>query len=384
MGAEDEGRRDRWVMHGTIPLGTLAGIPVRVQWSVLAIFGLLTWTLATEALPASDPEVPTAAAWALAAGCAVVFLAGLLAHELSHSFVARRSGVNVAGITLWLFGGVAQIDGELPTARAELRTALAGPAMSMALGAGYLALAGAMAAGGVPDAVVAALVWLGSINVVLAVFNLLPGAPLDGGRVLRAWLWRRSGDRLGSARQAGRAGQVVAYFLVGLGVLELASGLPGGLWLMFIGWFLLNAARREELDATLRADLSGVTVEAVMTRDPLTVPHDMSAAALVDDFLLRHRSAFPVVRDGRVVGLVTLDQVRRVPRGEWGSRTVAEVASPLDGVTMASPRELLLDALGRVPPTGGGRIVVMDGGRLVGIVTSTDVARVVRAAEALR
>jgi Zn-dependent protease len=217
-------------MKQTVPLGRVAGIRVGMHWSVLVMVILFGWLLGAEELPAMTPHQPTAAYWAAAVPCAAAFMAALLAHELAHSLVARRSGVPVTSITLWALGGVSELGREPPTARADLRIAAAGPAASLGAGLVCGGLAAAVRGGGGPGLAVAALAWLAAMNVLLAAFNLLPGTPLDGGRILRAYLWRRHGDRLRAAQSAAAAGRVLgaAFIAIGIGEVLFWADAGGG------------------------------------------------------------------------------------------------------------------------------------------------------------
>ena len=222
-----------------IRLGRIAGFPVSLNWSVLVIAWLLTWSLATGGLPGGAPGHAPGTYWAAAAVAAVVFLASLLAHELAHAIVARRSGIEVTSVTLWLFGGVASLSREPATPAADLRIAAAGPGTSLALAGLFGATSFAAEAVSAPHIFASVTGWLAGVNLMLGLFNLIPGAPLDGGRVLRAIVWRLRGDRHQAALVATSAGVIVGYGVIGLGLAQfLVAGVIGGLWLVFIGWFL--------------------------------------------------------------------------------------------------------------------------------------------------
>ncbi|MDQ6614659.1 MAG: site-2 protease family protein [Actinomycetota bacterium] len=341
------------------------------------IFGLFTWSLATVWLPAQAPGHSAAAYWASGIGGAVLLLACLLAHELAHAVVARREGIEVEGLTLWMFGGVASLGGEAPTAAADLRIAIVGPATSLALAAGFGLMAGALATVGASDLVVSVAEWLAGLNLLLGLFNLVPGAPLDGGRVLRALLWRRHGDRVRAALTATRAGRMVAFGLIGLGLVEvLAGGGVSGLWLVLIGWFVFNAARAEEASILNRCLLAGVRVGDVMSPEPKAAPGWLSVDAFIEDYVLGSRhSAYPVARlDGRIQGLVSLAQLRAVAPAARMTVLVADVAIPLADVPVATTDEDLVSLLSRLSPATGGRALVFAGDKLVGIVTPADVS----------
>ena len=368
----------------TVRFGRLAGIEVGANWSVLVILILVADSLAVGLLPDAVPDRSPFTYWATAIAVAVLFLGCLLAHELAHAIVARRAGVRVEGITLWMLGGVTRLTGEPASARTDLAVAAAGPATSIALGALLLGAAVGLSAIGVPattepSVALAGLAWLGWINLVLAVFNLLPGAPLDGGRILRALLWWRGGDRVRAAVAATRAGSVVGAGLVVLGVAAaLAGDAVGGLWLALIGWFLIAAAGQERRDTLLRTALAGVTVGDVMTPDPDCAPSwltvDAFAAGLAP--ARQHRS-YPLLDiDGRVVAVVTLRQLTGVPPDERATTRLADVATLLARVPTAQPNEPLVEVLARRAITDPELpVLVLDGGRLVGILTHPDVTR---------
>jgi Zn-dependent protease/CBS domain-containing protein len=369
---------------GGIRVGRLFGIPVRIDWSLLAIFALVTSSLSAAVYSELAAGYRAAEYWTAGTATAALFFASLLAHELSHSVVARRLGIGVRDITLWLFGGVSTIEGEAHTPRDEMKVALAGPAMSLAIACGALSAASLGAALGAPPLLIGAALWLGAINVVLAVFNLVPASPLDGGRVLHAWLWHRSGSRWRAGVTAARAGRGFGWVLIAIGLLEFSTvGGIGGLWFVLLGWFLVNAARAEETQARISHDLAGVRVQDVMTANPITMHADTSVATALEEYVLRrHCSAFPVVgHDGSLLGLVTLGRVRTVPVAARATTRVGDLAWPLAVVSTARPDELLLDVLRRSSGAGDGRVLVLRDGNLVGIVSPTDVARAVQVAE---
>ena len=371
-------------MNETFRLGTIAGIRVGVNWSVLIIFWLLFAGLAAGRFPALYPGHSTVAYGIAGAVAAVVFFLALLAHELAHAVVAERHGVEVDGITLWMLGGVARLHGEAPDARADLRIAGVGPLVSLLLGAMFGAVVLVARGLGVTGLPLAVLSWLAVINVVLAVFNVFPATPLDGGRILRALLWRRSGDRLGASLTATRAGRQFGFVLVALGVVLflLAPGV-GGLWLALIGWFIAASAGAEEQHARLERSLQHRRVAEVMTPEPVTIPDTATVGQFVDGYLPRHRhSTYPVVgRDGELRGLVTLRRIRDVAAAERDLLPILRVAAPAAEVPVAGPGELIVDHLEDMGTSPDGRLVVVEGGQVVGIVAATDVARALEVTE---
>jgi Zn-dependent protease len=369
----------------TLSLGRVAGIKVGINWSALAIVVLIVAGLAGGQLPSAYPGRGPVAYVAAALVAAVLFLASLLAHELAHAIVARRNGVEVHSIVLWLLGGVAQLEGEPRTPRADFRIAVVGPLTSLALGVVFGAIgyvADLLDAGGL---VVGVLAYLAGTNVLLAIFNLIPAAPLDGGRVLRAALWRWRGNREAAAVTAARAGRVVGFGLVGLGLLEtLVTGTFSGVWLALVGWFLVSAATAEEQQARMGSRLSGVRVADVMTRDPVVADGTMTLAEFVDRLAMSHRfSSYPLVdHSGRLTGLATLNRVRAVPPDHRSDTRLRDIACPPEGVPTARPEEPLLTLLPRMRGCSDGRAVVLDEqDRVIGVVSSTDISRALQLAD---
>lgn len=359
-------------------IGRISGFDVKVHWSTLVIFSLIVLSLATVQLPEDAPTYGEGAYWVAALVAGLVFYASLMAHEVSHAVMARREGIEVESLTLWMLGGVASLHGEPRDPGGDLRIAGIGPAVSLALAVAFGLVAAAVGVVGGPTIVEATFAWLAGINGILALFNLIPAAPLDGGRILRAILWRTRGDRTAAAVAATRAGELFGYLLVGMGVARLLFGVGfGGVWFILLGWFVLNTARAERTQVHVRDALGDLKVRDVMTPAPVTAPADITVASLLDDYVLRTRhSAFPLVdADGRPAGLVTLTQVRGVARDERDEVLVHTVACSRDDVATAGPDDPLLDVVTTLNQCGHGRVLVVDGGEVVGIVTPTDIAR---------
>ena len=364
-------------MGDSFSLGRISGIRVGVNWSVLVIVALLAYGLAVGEFPAAAPRHPVAEYVAAAVVTAVAYMGSLLAHELAHSLVARRNGLQVEGITLWLLGGVSRLRGEVKDPGAEVRVAGVGPLVSLLLGGAFLLVAWLVHAAGVRGVVVAALAWLGGINVLLAVFNVIPAAPLDGGRLLRAVLWRITGDRLKAAAWSARSGQVFGWALVVVAAyLVLVRRDYNWLWFALLGWFLISAATAESQQAVIQSRLRTVPVRQIMTPDPVTVPASVTVARFQADYLPLHRhSAFPVVADGQTVGLVTTHRINQVPAGERGQTTLGDIACPLPDVAQATPDEPVADVLPRLNACSESRALVFTDGHLAGIVSPTDISR---------
>jgi len=368
-------------MKQSVRLGRVAGIPVEAHWSVAVILVIIAELAAVSVLPAAFPHEPVVLYWAVAAVAAVLFLASLAGHELAHAVVARHNGVGVKSITLWMLGGVAELETDPPNPGADLRIALAGPAMSLTIGGIlYGAGAGISAAGG-PGVVAAAATWLGVMNSMLAVFNLLPGAPLDGGRVLRAVLWRRYGDRERAERGAARGGQVLGAVIISLGTAELlVMRSLGGLWLMLIGWFLISAAAAEEKAAAAKATLAGVRVADVMTPHPDLAP----GWSTVEEFIERvaagsRQDAFPVVGfDGALTGVVVASRLARIAAGDRARLRLDQVSLTVPSGYRAAPDDPASPLLSRRPLGGEVAAVVLSDGQVTGMVTLSDLRQALR------
>ncbi|MGW2033887.1 site-2 protease family protein [Streptomyces sp. NPDC001761] len=366
-------------MNESLSLGRIAGVRVGLHWSVLVIVVLVTVALARGEFPTAHPGHPAVQYWGLAALTAVVFLVSLLAHELAHAVVARRNGVQVDGITLWMLGGAARLHSEATTPAAELRIAAVGPLTSLLAGGVLAGVAAALHTLRASGLVVEAVAWLSAINILLAVFNALPAAPLDGGRLLRAFLWHRTGDRLRATRGASAAGRALGWFMVVTGFAAVLFGHNlSGLWPALIGWFLISAATAEVRQAETRGVLGGVPVSRVMTPDPVTVPETATLAGFLAEGPFGHyrHSAFPVLAaDGSVVGLLTVRRVQATPAQARARTTVHDVMRPLGDIVTAAPDEPVLDLLPRLEASPARRAVVLDEGHLVGILTLADITR---------
>jgi Zn-dependent protease/CBS domain-containing protein len=369
--------------RSSIRFGRVAGIEIGASWSGLVIVTLLLLLLGGSVFPQTNPGLETWAYAVMALVAAVLFFASLTAHELGHALQARRDGMEIDGITLWVLGGVARFRGQFGSAGAELRIALAGPAVSLVLAAAFLAAALLIDLPSGPDGVV---FWVGQINLILLLFNLLPALPLDGGRALRALLWRRRGDFASATRTAAALGRGFGQAMVAGGLLlVLFTGAFGGLWLALIGLFLIGAAAAESQMATTRSALGGPRVGDVMVHDPVGVPGDLTLDRFMDDvFLARRHTVYPVLdAAGRPVGLVSFRHVAGHPREDWPRRTVADLMVPLAAALVVEREEGLEAAYVRLVGDDLRRAVVVDGDeRPVGLLSLTDVARVVEAAGA--
>ena len=365
----------------SIRLGRIFGLRIGVNWSLGIVFLLLSYTLAG-GFEQDLPALPAAAYWGAALIAVFLFYASLLAHEIGHALMARRLGVQVEGITLWLFGGVARLKSQATSAGVEARIAVTGPLVSIGLGVVFFGLTLAVEAVSAPDLVGEVCLWLAAANAVLAVFNLVPAFPLDGGRLLKAALWKRSGNRFAATRAAGRVGRAFGLILIAAGLVEVLLGnIVQGIWSVFLGWFLLGAARSEESQVMLGGALDGVRVADVMTPEPFVAPGWITVDEFLRSYAAPYRyTVFPIRSfDGELAGVVTLRSLTRVEPDRRRATRVSDVACPASQVPTASPTELLVEILPRMGSTcSEGRVLVResaDGRLLVGIVSPADVTR---------
>lgn len=361
------------VMPASIRLGRVSGIPIVLHYSWFIIAALITVSLAAH-FRSTQPDWQAPTTWVISVLTAVLFFVTLLAHELSHAIVARTRGLPVRSITLFALGGVAQIEKDATSARTEFVVAVVGPITSLVIGVVCIGIASSLGWSvddGTGGPIGAVLGWLGSINVVLALFNLIPGYPLDGGRLLRALLWRIYDDVDRATRTAARVGQAVGAVFIGWGLLQFFTDAGfGGLWLAFIGWFLLTAAQASYAQVTIAETLRGVRVRDVMTDDCVTVNADLDLQSLVDNLLLRTgRRCIVVKRADRVLGLVTSNEVRGVARDRWHEVTAGDVMRPLDQLKTVGLDTPVTEAVTTMAREDVNQLPVVTDGRLEGIVT---------------
>ncbi len=378
-----------------IRLGRIFGIKISLDWSWLLIFLLVTWNL-TVVFSNLHPEWGFGLNLAISLLASLLFFASVLAHELAHSLMAIAQGVPVRGITLFLFGGVASIEREPPTARAEFLITIVGPLTSIGLGLIFLMLASVGATLSLnaienPAQLLAnlgplttLLMWLGPINIILGVFNMIPGFPLDGGRVLRSILWAITGNLRRATRWASYVGQAVAWLLIIAGIAMvfgaqvplLGGGLIGGIWLAFIGWFLNNAAIQSYRQVVVQDLLEDLPVDAIMRRDPPTVNADQTVGNLVYDGVMgTDDHAFPVLDNGRLVGLVCLHDIRGLARERWDSTPVTAIMTPREELVTITPQAEADEALNKLRQDDHRQLPVLEQERLVGMLRRRDILR---------
>jgi Zn-dependent protease/CBS domain-containing protein len=366
-------------LQPSISLGRIFGIPVGVHSSWFLVFVLVTGTLALNYLPLSHPGWPWAAYWSVAVVTSLLFFVSVLAHEMAHSLVAIRLGVPVKSITLFIFGGVAQISREAPRPSAEFIITAAGPITSFAIALLFGAVF--FLTGRTNRYVAAAAEWLGIVNMSVAVFNLIPGFPLDGGRILRSLLWAFTGDYRRASYIATWSGRLVGYLFIFGGVVAAMTGsLISGIWIALIGWFLENAASESYRQIAVRDALAGVTVRQIMVPDVPAVSLNASLKDLVYRYVLgTGRRCFLVVADTRLLGLVTLQEIKQVPQEEWETTTVEKVMVPSHRLRVVTPQDSAMVALQIMDEQDVAQLPVVDDGRVVGLVGRDGILRLMRA-----
>jgi Zn-dependent protease/predicted transcriptional regulator len=359
-------------------VGRIAGVEVRVDSSWVVIALLVTYSMYLRVLYLYG-SVSTVGAVGLAVLSAVLLFGSVLVHELAHALVSQARGIRVLDITLFLFGGATRARVESRGPGDEFLIAVVGPLTSGIL-AGLFGIVAGLGGGVLSGPLAGTLGYLGWVNLLLAAFNLVPGFPLDGGRLLRSAIWKATGS-LGRATQiASGAGQAVGWLLVAGGVAWLLAGnLAGGIWFAFIGWFLVQAARSSYQELQLQQLLRGVEAEDVMAGNLLRIPPDLSLQDAVDDYFMRYdHGAFPVDQQGRTIGLLTLRGVRRVPREQWSARRVRDHMVPLGDQVVVTPDARMDGVLGKLQDSEAGRVLVVQDGEVVGIITPTDLTRWLR------
>jgi Zn-dependent protease len=361
-----------------IQLFTAFGIPIRIDTSWFVVALLISWTLADSYFPSSYPGHPTATYWAKGIAGALGLFASIIIHELAHALAARQYGLSIRGITLFIFGGVAEMDREPPSAIAEFFVAIAGPIASVFLAVSFLVTGFVWMFAGWPGSASGVLFYLMFINFVLVVFNMIPAFPLDGGRVLRSALWSWRKDLRWATAVTSRIGSGFGLLLIVFGVLEVVrrQDFIGGMWLFLIGMFLRSAAQGSYRQLTLRQNLEGETVERFMHPDPIAVPRAISVAEVVEQYVYRyHYKLFPVVDDDRLLGCVTTQQIKELPQEEWARQTVGAIATPCSPDNTVGPQTDALEALAMMSRSGASRLMVVENERLVGIITLKDLLR---------
>jgi Zn-dependent protease len=368
-------------------IGKIAEIDIRIHWSWFAIFFLLTWWLAEGFFRDVYEDWTRREAWATAVITTLLFFGSVLLHELSHSLMAKRLGLPVQHITLFIFGGVSALGSEPQSARQEFQVAIVGPLTSFVLGLAFgtaVIIAWRLDAMDRPPAAIAS--YLTFINVAVGIFNMLPGFPLDGGRVLRAGLWAKSGNILRATRWASSAGTFIAFGLIAVGVVSILAGsFIGGVWFIVIGWFLRNASESSYQQLVVRETLEGTRVGDVVNRSFVGAPPDISLAILVNEYMLaRSQRCVPILVSDDLLGLLSMTDLRRVPPEEWSTTSVFRVMTPREKLHVVSPEEDVTKALEMMARHDVHQLPVLDGRSFIGFVTRADIFRLIQIRSELR
>jgi Zn-dependent protease/CBS domain-containing protein len=352
----------------------LFGFEVRIDASWLIIALLVTWSLASGLFPYLYPGLSRDTYWTMGVVGALGLFISIVAHEFCHSLVARRYGMHMKGITLFIFGGVAEMGDEPPTARAEFMMAIVGPLSSMGIGAVFYLIYRWGESVGWASPVNGVIYYIAYINGILAAFNLLPAFPLDGGRVLRSILWGAKGNLRWATRISSVVGSAFGMGLIFLGVLQFIGGnVIGGVWMFLIGMFLRSAAQMSYQQLLVRKALEGEPVRRFMNANPVTVQSSITVEKFVEDYILKYQyKMFPVMEGGELLGSITTRQVKEIPREEWSRQTIREAVIPCSTGNTISPSTDSIKALAKMNQTGVSRLLVVENGRLVGLVTLKD------------
>jgi Zn-dependent protease/CBS domain-containing protein len=352
----------------------LLGFEVSIDLSWIIIAVLISWSLSTGVFPFQVENLSTQTYWIMGIIGAVGLFASIIVHEFSHSIVARRSGMPIKGITLFIFGGVAEMGDEPPSAKSEFWIAIVGPLTSIAMGGVFYGLYALGSRTGWSQAISGVVGYLAMINFLLAGFNLMPAYPLDGGRVLRSILWGWKGNLRWATRISSSVGAAFGVFLIVLGVLRVIGGnFVGGMWFFLIGWFIYGAAKMSYQQLVTRRALEGEPLKRFMKTDPVTVPKSTTIDRLVEDYVYRyHYKLYPVVNADRLLGCISTRDIKEVPRDEWTRRTVGEVAEKCNPENTISPDADAVEALSVMRRNQASRLLVVDGGELLGIIALKD------------
>ncbi len=368
------------IPRSAIRLVKIAGIQIDIDYSWLIVFGLVLWSLAAGYFPQAYPGYAASQYWIIGLVAAVLFFSSVLFHELCHAMVGNRLGESIDRITLFIFGGMAHLKGEPRCAEDELKIAAAGPLSSIVLGVFFWLVANATAIAGQFSLWTAVFRYLAFINVALAIFNLLPGYPLDGGRLLRAALWKRWGSIERATARAADWGRTLAWGLMALGILEIFGGaLVGGLWLIFIGLFLRGAAASGYQGTIVEQTLQRIRVGDIMTARPITLDAEIAIPDAVENYFLKlGHGGFPVTAEGRVVGILSLQLISRCPVEERPHKRARDLMRPLDASIEIGPSESGLAAMQQMNDVNSGRLIVIDNGQFVGLITLSGITRFVQ------
>lgn len=369
-------------MKTALKVGKIINIPIEIDVSWLIIFALIAVTLSEGYFPGIDPKISPLFRWITGVTAAIFLFASILIHELSHSYVAQKSNIVIKKITLFIFGGVAQLTREPEDPKTELKVAVAGPISSIILAGVFFTISMFFhSAGPYNNKIVFELFrYLFMINLILAVFNLIPAFPLDGGRIFRAFIWMFTNNMEKSTRIASYIGQAFAFFLMFVGLMQVFTGrMLGGLWLIFIGWFLNNAAMSSWQQVMLRYTIGARKVKDIMTTEVIKVTRDISIEDLIENYFLHYKHiVMPVTSADEVVGIITLHAAKAVPKDKRRNTPVSEVMKPIDEHLYLSPDTTVVEALNKMQMEEAGRLLVVENKKLAGILSKSDILKFIQ------
>ena len=367
-------------MKKQIELIRIFNIPIKLDLSWFIIVAFISWTLALGYFPHKYPDLDKSIYWIMGISSALLLFVSVLLHELSHSIVAKKNNIPIKGITLFIFGGVAEMTEEPTTAKSEIKMAVAGPICSGALALIFLVISNFLTSFLPVIPLIGILKYCVFINLALMIFNLLPGFPLDGGRILRAVIWNYTGDIRKATHTTSRIGSSLGVFLIIFGFFNIFTGnFIGGLWFAFIGIFLKGAAESGYQQLVAGKLLHGIKISEIMTRDLVTIEDSTTLDKLVDDYFLKHRyNSYPVVSNEMLVGIVSIHDVKRVPREDWDKVDVRKILDSKIISLCVSPDDDATSAMSKMIRKGLGRIPVLDNGKLVGIVSHRDIIQIIK------
>ena len=374
----------------SLNIGRIIGIPVRIHYTLWLVLLLIAWSLAEGYMPQHYPGLGATTYWAIGIASAIILFVSVFLHELSHSYIAKKNGLPIRRITLFFFGGVSEMGEEPKDPALEVRMAAAGPLTSFLIAivlgtCWYLAFLVGGPRPGALTPVIATLYYAAVLNGVLGAFNLIPAFPLDGGRVLRGSLWNRSKNLLGSTTNATRVSEAISLLMMAVGFFFLIFGdFVNGIWIIFLGWFIRSGAETSLRQTRLTEALAGVRVGDIMTRDLLSVSPDASVQQLVSDYFLVHpHGGYPVISNGKLLGVVTMSSVRSIPREKREFERVSQAMVPFERTITVNPTTSAIDAMQIMAKNGVGRLVVMDGDKIAGMVTRGDLMKTMKARQEL-
>ena len=364
-------------MKSSVKVGSLLGIPIEINYTWLLIFALITWTLASSYFPYYHPDVPSSHVWIASVSSTLLLFFSILLHELAHSFIALRNRLKIKKITLFIFGGVAQMENDPDTPIVEFKMAIAGPLCSIMLSVLFFTAARLTEINHVTAIITSVLNYVSLINLSIAIFNMIPGFPLDGGRLFRSTLWHFDHDLKLSTKVASNIGKFFSYAFILIGLVYLIfSQLISGVWFMVIGFFLHEAAELSYQQLVLKKTMVGTPVSDVMVKDIITVMPDIKLDKLVEEYFLKFRHlGFPVVEKGYLKGIVTLQNVNKVPRDKWPESTVSNVMTEVRDDLLCCPEDDTLEALVRVTKSGLAKLLIVKNGKLLGMISQHDLVK---------